>query len=425
MKLALFGGKKTRSKPFPRHPVLGQEEKQAVLDVLESGNLSTFRAEAGKNFLGGVKIKEFEKLFANYVGTKYAVTFNSATSALHAAVVATGVKPGEEVIVPPYTFTSTATCALMHNAIPVFVDVQHDIFCIDPKLIEEKISSLTKAIIPVHLFGHPAEMDEIVSIAKKHNLRIIEDCAQSAGAKYKDRNVGTIGDCGIFSFQETKAISTGEGGMLVTDDDQIARIARMVRNHGENILEDNKQRTYKSEFLGWGYRMTELEAAIGIEQIKKLDYTNQIRSKLTEIVSREIDKIDGLSHVKRDYIEHSYWFYAFTFNESKIGISRDQFVNALNAEGIPFGQGYVKPLYLNPIYHESKPFPYSFYKGNAVYDKGICPTVERLHEKELVLTLIMRHPATEDDARDIISAINKVIENKEEFKIQSTGNKIN
>ena len=218
MRLALFGGNKTREKPFPRHPMIGDEEKRLVMEVLESGNLSTFRAEAGENFLGGKKIKEFETNFANYLGVKYAVSFNSATSALHAAVVAVGVKPGEEVIVPPYTFTSTATSVLMHNAIPVFADIQDDIFCIDPKAIEEKITEHTRAIIPVHLFGHSAEMDEIMSLARKYNLKVIEDCAQSAGGKYKGYNLGTIGDCGVFSFQETKAISTGEGGMLVTND---------------------------------------------------------------------------------------------------------------------------------------------------------------------------------------------------------------
>lgn len=415
-KLALFGGSKIRTVPFPKHPIIGEEEKRAILEVLESGNLSTFRAEAGENFLGGKKIKEFEKNFAEYVGTKFAVSFNSATSALHAAVVAIGVKPGDEVIVPPYTFTSTATSVLMHNAIPVFADIMDDIFCIDPKSIQYNISPLTKAIIPVHLFGHPAEMDEIMSLARRHNLKVIEDCAQSAGAKYRGKNVGTIGDCGIFSFQETKAVSTGEGGMLVTNDERIAHIARMVRNHGEVIPENAQQRTYKTEFLGWGYRMTELEAAIGIEQLKKLDNSNKRRRELANFISKEIDHIEGIIHVKRDYVDHSYWFYAFIFDESKAGLTRNQFVSALNAEGIPFGQGYVKPLYLNPIYHEDKPFAYKFYKGNASYEKGICPVAERLHENELVTTIILRPPATLDDAKDVVSAIHKVFDNKQEFQ---------
>ena len=415
MKLALFGGPKIRGKPFPKHPIVGDEEKNAVMGVLESGNLSTFLAQSGENFLGGKKIREFENNFADYVGTKYAISFNSATSALHAAVVATGVNPGQEVIVPPYTFTSTATSVLMHNAIPVFADVQDDIFCIDPASIEKNVSPLSKAIIPVHLFGHPAEMDEIMKIAQKHSLVVIEDCAQAPGAKYKGRNVGAIGNCGIFSFQESKNIATGEGGMLVTDDDKIAEIARMVRNHGEAILDTQKQRTYKTEFLGWGYRMTELEAALGVEQLKKLDKFNQIRRELADFLTKNINSIEGLKHIKRPYAEHAYYVYAFTFDEAKIGISRDQFVRALNAEGIPFGQGYVKPLYLNPIYHDGKPFPFRFYKGNAKYEKGICPVSERLYEKELVLNAVMRAPATQEDANDVILAINKIIENKHEF----------
>ena len=412
MKLALFGGQKIRTESFPKHPVIGIEEKNAILKVLESGNLSTFRAETGSNFLGGLKIKEFEKDFANFIGTQFAVSFNSATSALHAAVVSLGIQPGEEVIVPPYTFTSTATSVLMHNAIPVFADVQPDIFCIDPKSIEERITKFTKAIIPVHLFGHPAEMDEIMDIAKKYNLKIIEDCAQAIGAKYKGKKVGSIGDCGVFSFQETKAVSTGEGGMLVTNDENIAHVARMVRNHGEAILDSESKRTYKSEFLGWGYRMTEIEAAIGIEQLKKLEQSNNIRKKLAHGLSEIINNVDGLSHIKKEYVDHVYWFYAFTFDEAKIGISRDQFVSALNAEGIPFGQGYVRPLYLNPIYHENKPFPYTVYKGNASYEKGLCPVTELLHEKKLVSTLILRPPANEKDLNDVIATINKIFENK-------------
>jgi perosamine synthetase len=418
LKLALFGGPKTRTKPFPKHPMIGEEEKKAVMDVLNSGNLSTFLAQPGENFLGGKKIREFENNFANYVGTKYAISFNSASSALHAAIVGVGVKPGEEVIVPPYTFTSTATSALMHNAIPVFADIQHDIFCIDPKSIEKNISSLTRAIIPVHLFGHPAEMDPIISLAKKHNLMVIEDCAQSPGATYKGKKVGTMGHCGVFSFQESKNIAVGEGGMIVTDDENIAQIARMVRNHGETILESQKQRTYRSEFLGWGYRMTELEAAIGVEQLKKLDEFNKIRRELADFVKKELNSIKGLKHTKMSYVDHSYYVYAFTYDESEIGLVREQFVSALNAEGIPFGQGYVKPLYLNPIYHEGKPFIYKFYTGKASYEKGTCPVTEQLYEKELIVNAVIRPPATENDVKDIVSVIHKVLENKHEFENQ-------
>lgn len=414
-KLAINGGKPIREKPFPKHPIIGDEEKKAVLDVLETGNLSTFNASPGKNFLGGKKIKEFEKKFSEYLGVKFAVAFNSATSALHAAVVAVGVKPGEEVIVPPYTFTSTATSVLMNNAIPIFSDVKKDIYCIDPEKIDEKINPLTKAIIPVHLFGHPCDIDEIMEIAKKRNIKVIEDCAQAPGAIYKGKKVGTVGDCGIFSFQETKNMMTGEGGMLVTNDEEIAKVAQMVRNHGEVMLEKMNERTYKSEILGWGYRMTELEAALGIVQLSKLEKMNEQRIRLANQLTREISGIKGLKHVRYEFVKHVYYVYSFSFDEEKIGVPRQKFCDAITAEGIPISGGYVKPLYLNPLYTEKRAFAFRHYRGKRKYEKGLCPNTEALHEKELVLTEVCRSPATQEDMDDIINAIEKVIANKDEL----------
>lgn len=414
-RLAIKGGKKTRIKPFPKHPMIGNEEKREVMEVLNSGNISTFIATPGENFLGGKKIKEFEEKFSEKIGTKFGVAFNSASSALHAAVVAVGVKPGEEVIVPPTTFTSTATCVLMHNAIPVFCDIKNDVYCLDPQKLEKVSSKLTRAIIPVHLFGHACDMDEIMDFAHKNNLSVIEDCAQSVGGKYKNKNLGTIGDCGIFSFQESKNMMTGEGGMLLTDDENIASVARMVRNHGEMILPTLKERTYRSEFLGWGYRMTELEAALGVAQISKLDYLNDERIKLGNYLANEINKIPGLQHVKYDYVKHVYWMFGFSYDESKIGIPRNLFCEALKAEGIPCVAGYVEPLYLNPLYLERRAFAFKHYAGKVQYKKGMCPVAELLHEKELINTIICRPPATVDDMSDVILSIKKIIENKQEL----------
>jgi len=415
-KLAISGGPKTRSNPFPKHPVIGKEEKDQIMQVLESGNISTFIASPGENFLGGKKIKEFEDKFSKKIGTQFGVAFNSASSALHAAVVAVGVKPGDEVIVPPTTFTSTATCALMHNAIPVFCDIKSDTYCINPNLIEDLISPLTKAIIPVHLFGNSCDMDEIIAITKKHGLKIIEDCAQSIGGQYKNKTLGTMGDCSIFSFQESKTIMTGEGGMLLTNDEEIATIARMIRNHGEIILPTMKQRSYKTEFLGWGYRMTELEAALGIAQLGKLDHLNNERIKLGNYLSTEVNKINGLKHVKYDYVKHVYWMFGFTFDEKVIGIPRDLFCEALRAEGIPCANGYVEPLYLNPIYLEKRAFAFKHYEGSVKYQKGMCPIAEHLHERSLINTIICRPPATLNDMKDVVDAIHKIIENKHDLK---------
>ena len=415
-KLALFGGTKIRSKPFPPHPVISNDEKKAVLEVLDSGNLSTFVAAAGENFLGGKKIQEFEQDFSKYIGTKYAVAFNSATAALHSAVVAVGVRPGDEVIVPPYTFTSTATSVLMHNAIPIFSDVTKHTFCLDPKKLENVLSSLTKAIIPVHLFGQSCDMDEIVNFAKKNGLKIIEDCAQAPGGLYRGKKVGTIGDCGIFSFQESKNMMTGEGGMLVTNDDEIVKIARMMRNHGEVLNSSDKKRSYKSEILGYGYRMTELEASLGIVQLKKLDFMNNERIKLTEYITEKLNKIPGFNHTKLDYVKHVYYVYSFTYDEEIVGISRDKFCEAMQSEGIPFFGGYVKPLYLNPLYQEKLAFAFKHHLGKTNYSKGICPITEDLHEKKLIITPVCRYPATIKDMDDILLAISKVLENKNMLK---------
>mgnify|MGYP006087653721 CR=1 FL=1 len=414
-KLAINGGEKTRHNLFPKHPIIGDEEKKQVMEVLDSGNLSTFIASPGENFLGGKKIKEFEHKFAEYIGTRFAVAFNSASSALHAAVVATEVNPGEEVIVPPTTFTSTATSSLMHNAIPVFVDVKSDTYCMDPSKLENVKTSLSRAIIPVHLFGQACDMDEIMSFAKKNNLKVIEDCAQAPGATYKGKTLGTIGDCGIFSFQESKNLTTGEGGMLVTDNEEIAKISQMVRNHGEVVVSELKERSYKSEFLGYGYRMTEIEAAIGIAQLSKLDKLNDERIKLGTYLSTEINKIDGLEHVKYDHVKHVYWMFGFTFDEEKIGVTRNIFCEALKAEGIPCFAGYVKPLYLSPLYLEKRAFAFKHYTGNVIYKKGICPTAESLHESKLVNMIISRPPSTLTDMKDIVDAIQKIIKNKDEL----------
>src|SRR3990170_2068530 len=291
--LALLGGPKTRTAPFPPYPVIGAEERRAVMEVLDEGRLSTFIASPGEHFLGGKRIRAFERAFADYHGVRFAVAFNSATSALHAAVVALDVPAGHEVLVPPYTFTSTATCALMAGAVPVFVDVEPETFCLDPKALEATLSPLSRVVIPVHLFGHPAPMDEIMDVARRHSLRVIEDAAQAPGAVYRGRPVGTLGDCAVYSFQESKNLMTGEGGMLITDDPQVAEVAQLVRNHGEMIEEASTRRTYRSEILGYGYRMTEFEAALGLVQLGRLPAQNAARQRLAGHLTRALAGVPG------------------------------------------------------------------------------------------------------------------------------------
>jgi dTDP-4-amino-4,6-dideoxygalactose transaminase len=398
-----------RNKPWPHHPMIGKEEIKSVNEVLKSGNLSSFLANPDK-ILGGKKIQELEEKFRRYHGVKHAISFNSGTSALHAAIVASGIKPLDEVITTPYTFTATASCILMANAIPVFSDIQQDTFNIDPKKIAEKLitPNSIKAIIPVHLFGNPVDMDEIMEIAKMYNLKIIEDCAQAPGAEYKKRKVGTIGDCGIFSLTETKNITSGEGGMLITNNDDIAEVARLVRNHGEAIVEQTKHRTYNSTILGYNYRMTEVDAAIGVEQFKKLDKMNAIRIKLANFLN---DEFKGIQQIKPQVIRNGnkcvYNIYGF-----RLDGDRSKFIELTNKSGIPYNGGYIKPLYFSKIYHENKPFFYKYYKGNASYKNGLCPVAEKCHFKDVVITSVVRPPATISDMRDIVSITKEALINE-------------
>jgi perosamine synthetase len=415
--LALFGGTAVRNQPFPPFPVLGKEEHDAVLEVLREGRLSTFIASPGELFGGGKRIRKFEEEFAVYHGVKYAVAFNSATAALHAAVVGVGVQPGEEIITTPYTFTSSATCALMHNAIPVFADVDGESFNISPEAIKETITPLSRALIPVHLFGNPAPMDEILEIAKERGLKVIEDVAQAPGARYKGRLCGTMGDCGVFSFQETKNMMTGEGGMLITNDDQIAEVARLVRNHGEAIAHTMTKRSYASEALGYNYRMTEFEAAIGRVQLKHLDESNGVRRQHADYLTKHLGMFPGITPPKVESgSTHVYYVYPFTYDETKTGIPRQLFADALQAEGIPLGVGYVKPLYYSPLFQERRAFAFKHYKGSARYDAGLCPVAEELHFKKLLLIPVVRPPARTEDMHDIVLAVEKIMKNRSELQ---------
>lgn len=431
-KLALLGGEKIRKRPFPPHPVLGKEEKKEVNDVLRSGLLSGFIAQVGDHFLGGPKVRQLEGHFKKYFSVKHSIAVNSATAGLHIAVASAGVGPGDEVIVSPYTMSASASAILMANAVPVFADIKADTYCIDPKSIKDKITSHTKAIMVVHLFGQAADMDEILQIAKKHKLVVIEDAAQSPGAIYKGKYVGTIGDVGIFSLNQHKTITTGEGGVVITNDGSIAEKAQLIRNHGEVVISDMNVKEIVN-ILGWNYRMTELEAAVGIAQFKKLDFLNDYRIELAEYLTDELKK-SGFPGIELPVVypwnKHVYFVYPMKFKEKEAGIKRGTFVNAVNAEGLSFGMGYVKPIYLEPMYKKSIsygnkgcPFKCPLYKGKTVYKKGICPVVERMYEKELMLTGICRYPLKKRDIKDVVLAFEKVFENKKGLKRLENKNK--
>ena len=419
----MLGGEKVRNKPFVNYAIMGEKERERINNVLESGMLSGFVAQAGDNFLGGKYVREYEALVEEYFDARYAVSVNSATAALHIAVGACGIGPGDEVIVTPYSMCASATCVLMQNAIPVFVDIEEDSFCIDPKKMENAITLRTRAIVVVHLFGRPANMDEIIRIARENNLYVIEDSAQSPGATYKGRLAGTIGDIGVFSLNQHKTITCGEGGFAITSDKDLALKMQLIRNHGEVVVGDMNVENIEN-IVGFNYRMTELESAVAIEQFKKLDFLNNHRIELAEYLTERLLRFNDLILPQIDKADkHVYFVYPIRIKVDAVGISRDIIVKALQAEGIPFGGGYVKPIYLEPIYQKKIaygkngcPFSCKFFEGEVNYKKGICPVSERLYEKELILTSVCKYPHTEDDMNDVVEAFGKVFDGLEELK---------
>ncbi len=422
-KLAVLGGKPIREKPFPPYNTIGEEEKRAVMKVLDSGILSRFIGAWEDNFYGGDMIRKLEREWEKYFGVKYAVTVNSASSGLYAAVGALGIGPGDEVIVPPVTMCATVTAVLVYNAIPVFADIDEDIFCISPESIKKAITPRTKAIMVVHLLGQPARMDEIMKIAKEYNLKVIEDCAQVPAAMYKGKYVGTIGDIGIFSLNCYKTIQSGEGGVTVTSNDELAFRLQLIRNHGEIVIQNLKMENIVN-LLGWNYRMTEIQAAIASEQLKKLDALTEPRIELANHLTEGISGIDGIIPpvVLKD-CKHVYYRYALRYFEDKIGIPRDIFCKALTAEGFEHISGYGYPLYLLPIFQRKIaygdggcPFNCKFYNAEVSYKKAICPNVEKMYEKEIFINDFCRPPLKIRDMDDIINAFHKILENIDDLK---------
>jgi len=372
-KLAIHGGESVRSKPFPIYHSIGESEKRAVMDVLDGKVLSGFLGAWSDKFYGGPRVQEFEQAWAAYFDVKHAVSVNSATSGLYAAVGAAGINPGDEVIVAPYTMIASATAALVYGGIPVFADIDPEIFCITPDSIRKCITPYTTAIIVVDLFGHPADMDEIMEIAREHSLVVIEDAAQAPGAKYKGRNAGTLADIGVFSLNVHKTIHSGEGGVIVTNDDETAERARLIRNHAEVVV-GNKGTENLVNMVGFNYRMTEIEAAISNEQLKKLENLLIPRIEAAEFLTERLQNFPGIqTPVVRPGVRHAYYLYSMRYDETKTGVPRERFVEALNAEGIPMVPGYVKPIYLEPMYQQriafgkdGYPFTYPGYKGEVV-----------------------------------------------------------
>ena len=421
-KLALLGGLPVRGEPLPPYSTIGEMERKAVLDVLDSGELSGFVAGVGEQFWGGKQVRELEKAFCQYFGCHYAVAVNSATSALHCATSALGLGPGDEVIVTPYTMSASATAILMTGAVPIFADIDPNTFCIDPQSVEERISPYTRGIMAVNIFGHPADLLPLRKIADQHGLFLIEDNAQAPDATYHGSKTGTIGDAGIFSLNRHKIIQSGEGGVLITNNEHVALKAALLRNHGEVSVEELNLQDITNT-VGLNYRMTEIEAAIAKCQLARLPILTEQRIKLAERISKGLESVPGITPpiVKKD-CTHVYYFYVMKFDEQITGLSRDLFTKAVQAEGFYLRSGYVKPIYLEPLYRQkicfgTQGFPFSANprEKDLHYRKGLCPITEELQDNTLMLTNITHPPLDGKDMDLFVLACEKVLANKEEL----------
>ncbi len=431
MKLAINGGAKLRTTPFPAYNTIGTEEEAAALRVLRSGKLSTFLGTWHDDFFGGPEVRALEAEWASYFGVRHAISVNSATSGLYAAVGACGISPGDEVIVSAYTMSASATAALVYGAIPVFADIEEEFYCLDPRSIESKITPRTKAIIVVDIFGQPYDAPAINALAKKHGLFVIEDTAQAPGAMLGGQYAGTLGDIGVFSLNYHKHIHSGEGGIIVTDDDRLADRLRLIRNHAEAVLSARgvQERSELVNMVGYNYRMTEIEASIAREQLKKLPSLLEKRLENTAYLNEKLAQIPCLAPTKiREGSRHAFYVHPLQFDAGIAGMHRNRFIDAVKAELPPtllreesqvlLSYGYVKPLYLQPLYQERIAFGregYPFSLSDVTYEKGLCPITESMHFERLVTHEFMRPGMERSDMDDVVAAFQKVWNHKEEL----------
>jgi perosamine synthetase len=356
-------------------PIIGEKEKKLVNEVIDSGNL-----------VQGSKTAELEKRFSEFCKIKYAVAVNSGTAALHCANYACGIKNGDEVITTPFTFVSTANSIIMQGAKPIFVDIDEDTYNIDPDKIEENISKKTIAILPVDLYGHPAEYDKLIKIAERYNVKIIEDACQSINAEYKGKKVGSFADVTCFSFYATKNMISGEGGIITTNCEEIADLCTRFRHHGQS-----KRTRYEYYDLGYNYRMMDLQAAIAIGQLDKINEFTKIRRRNALLFTNGLENIKGIVTPKeKDDIKHVFHQYTIKVTD-EFSINRDELKEKLAKKGIICGIYYPKPLNLHPHFLK------------LGYKKGDFPVSERVSKQVLSLPI---HPSiNENDINRIIKTI--------------------
>jgi dTDP-4-amino-4,6-dideoxygalactose transaminase len=422
-KLAIFGGPKTIIKPFRRYNPIGPEEAQAAKAVVDSGVLSQFLGVWHEDFFGGPKVQEFERACEAYFGVKHAVTVNSCTSALIAAIGAIGIEPGDEVIVSPWTMSASATAILHWNAIPVFADIEPDTFCLDPRSVEANITPYTKAILAVDIFGQSADIDALMAIASRHGLKVITDAAQAPGALYKGRYAGTLAHMGAYSLNYHKHIHTGEGGIVVTNDDRLADRARLIRNHAEAVV-GAKGEADLANMLGYNFRLGEIECAIGVEQLKKLKKLAATRQRAAERLTKGLKGLPGLrTPVPRTDCTHVYYVYPLILDPAKLQVTRNRIYDALVAEGLQgLGAGYANlhrlPMYQKKIAYGTKGFPWvsEISHREVDYRIGICPVAEQLQDKTYLGLQTCLHQLDDGETDLVVAAFHKVWDQMEALR---------
>jgi dTDP-4-amino-4,6-dideoxygalactose transaminase len=392
------------------------------MEVLRSGRWWRYAYSEDHDPVGSTKsrVAEFQETFAHFQGAKYGIACANGTAALEVSLKAIGVGPGDEVIVPAYTFVATATAVLMVNAIPIFADINYDTFNLDPASAERAVTGRTKAIIPVHFAGQAADMGAILDLARRRKLLVIEDTAHGHGGTWKGKGLGSIGHAGTFSFQASKNMTAGEGGLIITNDEGSATLCESYTSLGR------KPETpwYEHHRLGWNYRMTEFQGGILLQQLKRLEKQNSKRRENAANLSAQLSRIPGIQTIRvPDYAtRHSYHLYVFRLNEREFGVSRANFLAALAKEGVPCSGGYAYPVYKNPMflnpdfYVHNCPLTCGHYDGKVDYAafEVLCPDAERVCSEAVWLEhrLLLAERA---DMGDIARAISKIYECRSEF----------
>ena len=397
--LAIRGGKPLRKKPFPSWPIFGKLEEKALVEVLRSGKWG----------IGGEKNVEFSQAFAKWLGVKRVVTCTNGTAAIEIALRAVGVKPADEVIVPSYTFVATASSVLSIGAVPIFADIEPATYMIDPDSVEAAITPKTKAVIPVHIGGGPADLDRIMKIAREHGLRVIEDAAQAHGAEWNGRRIGGDGDMAIWSFQSSKNLTSGEGGALSTNNEEMGEDAWSIMNCGRR----KDRQWYEHFILGSNFRMTEFQAAILLKQLAKVEGQMKIRDKNASYLAKRMKEVEGVTPLESypQTTRHAHHLFIMRYDSHSFGgVPKEKFVQAMNKEGIPLAPGYTVPLHELPAIRN-----YSLPYANLDYSATRLPVTERACKEEGMWFHQSVLLGTKNDMDDIVDAFLKVKRNSDEL----------